>query len=160
MNFPVQRIRREGERPSPCWSGDLVRQRLVDAFTIERRMPGQRFATIASSWPAQPLHEFTDMLHWDDARERVWQSWERAKGVYPYEVSLMEEALDWLRWLPIGERRCLASWALASARGLSVRAMLDKRHWSRTTFYRKLDQAAQAISDRLNAQGVVVRTFT
>ena len=72
----------------------------------------------------------------------------------------MEEALDWLRWLPIGERRCLASWALASAKGLSVRRMLDKRHWSRSTFYRRVDQASARIAGRLNAQGVVVRAFS
>jgi hypothetical protein len=143
---------------SAIWSAKLVQGRLVEAFTIERRMPGQRFTTIANySWPVTPLHEFTDVLHWDDARERVWQSWAKAKGAHPYEVTRMEEAIDWLRLLPDGERRCLAAWALASACGMSLRTILAKRKWSRTTFYRKVDQASCRIADRLNAQGVVVR---
>ena len=144
-------------RPPTDWNGELVRERLVEAFRIEKRMPGQRFFKTASSWPATPLHDFCDVLHWDDARERVWQNWERASGVFSYEVSKMEQAFSWLLWLPDGERRCLAAWSAASARNLSVRAMLEKRHWSRTTFYRRLDQAAQRIADRLNRQGVAVR---
>ena len=59
-------------RSPATWSGELVRQRLVEAFAIERRMPPDRFATMAASWPATPLHTFVEMLHWDDARQRVW----------------------------------------------------------------------------------------
>jgi hypothetical protein len=145
-------------QPSAIWTGDRVKERLVEAFATEKRMPGQRFAAItSSSWPAAPLHEFADRVHWTDARQRVWESWEKSRGVYPYEVSRMEESFSWLRWLHDGERRCLAAWALASARGFSVRAMLDKRRWSRSTFYRRIDEAAQRIADRLNTEGVQVR---
>jgi asparagine synthetase B (glutamine-hydrolysing) len=139
------------------WTGDKVRQRLVEAFSIERRMPSQARVALASSWPATPLHSFTEMLFWEDARKRIWDSWSKAKGVYPYEVSRMEEALGWLSWLEEGERRCLAAWALASARGLSLRTMLEKRQWSRTTFYRRIEQGARRIADRLNQQGVQLR---
>lgn len=155
--MPLELDQARTARPPATWSGELVRQRLVEAFAIERRMPGQRFAAIASAWPATPLHEFTDMLHWDDARQRVWDSWSKSRGVYSYEVTRMEEAFDWLRWLPEGERRCLAAWALCSARGLNVKRMIEKRRWSRTTFYRQIDKAASYIADRLNREGVQVR---
>jgi hypothetical protein len=42
-------------------------------------------------------------------------------------------------WLIIRLRRCLATWALAAARGAPVRKVLRQRGWSKSTFYRKLD---------------------
>ena len=75
------------------WTPQLVQQRLREAFAVEQRLPdGTRPRGLVSAWPAAPVHSFPEMLHWTDARERVWQSWARAKGVYPYEVSRMEEA--------------------------------------------------------------------
>jgi Domain of unknown function (DUF6362) len=144
-------------RPAPAWTGDLVRQRLVEAFSTERRMPGDARKRLASTWPATPLHTFAEVMHWDDARQRVWDNWAQSKGVFPNEVSRMEEAIGWLSWLDEGERRCLAAWALASSRGLSVRAMLGKRKWSRSTFYRKVEDAVARIAERLNKQGAQVR---
>jgi hypothetical protein len=139
------------------WTADHVRQRLVEAFVTERRMPGQYFTKIASAWPATPLHTFTDMLHWDDARERVWQSWERAKGAMPDEVSRMEEAMDWLLWLPTDERQCLEDWCKCEAFDVLVSKVIRKHGFKKTTFYRKRDDGSNRIADRLNRQGVVVR---
>jgi hypothetical protein len=144
-------------RPAPAWTGELVRQRLVEAASVERRLPGIGARRLRSTWPATPLHTFTEMMHWDDARERVWNAWENAKGAYPIEVSRMEEAQAWLVWLPEVERRYLDAWAVASARSLSVSAMLGKRHIPRRTFYRVIERAAQRIAERLNKQGVQVR---
>jgi hypothetical protein len=155
MTLPLDQTRTA--RPPATWSAELVRQRLVEAFAIERRMPGQRFAVIASAWPATPVHEFQEIMHWEDARERVWDSWAKARGVYSYEVSRMEQSFSWLERLPEGERRCLAAWALCSARGLNVKRMIEKRRWSRTTFYRQIEKAAAHIADRLNVEGVQVR---
>jgi hypothetical protein len=45
-------------------------------------------------------------------------------------------------WLIIRLRRCLATWALAAARGVPVRKVLRQRGWSKSTFYRKLDGGA------------------
>lgn len=56
-----------------------------------------------------------------------------------------------------GERRCLAGWALAAARGIPVCKVLSKRGWSRTTFYRKVDRGAAHIAAILAERGVVVR---
>jgi len=148
-------------QPAPlpvAWTAEVVRERIVEAFEIEKRMPGERrFASLASSWPATPVHSFADRVGWDDARQRVWESWERAKGAHPSEVSRMEQALLWLEWLPINDRRCLAAWALAVSGNRSVSAILVKRRMSRTTFYRNRDRAAQRIADRLNKDGVQVR---
>ena len=139
------------------WSGELVRQRLVEAFAIERRMPPDRFATMAASWPATPLHTFVEMLHWDDARQRVWDDWTKAKGVYSFEVSRMDEAINWLGWCDVGERRCLAAWAASKARNLPIRKVLKHHGWSPTTFYRAIEKAADRIAIKLNQQGVQVR---
>lgn len=51
----------------------------------------------------------------------------------------MEEAQGWLLLVEEGERRCLAVWALAAARGIPVRKLLRQRGWSKSTFYRKVD---------------------
>src|SRR6476646_6315524 len=81
--------------PETAWP--RVKQRLREAFATERRLPDADHPRgLASAWPASPAYEFRDLVNWPDARERVWQSWARAKGVYPYEVSRMEEALGWL----------------------------------------------------------------
>lgn len=145
-------------RPPATWTGELVRQRLVEACLTERRLPGQGARRVQSAWPAAVLHSFTDVLHWDDARERVWNAWENVKGAEPIDVSKMEEAQAWLSWLAdIDERRYLAAWSLASARGMSVRAIIEKRGIPRTTFYRVIDRAACRIAERLNKQGVQVR---
>ncbi len=101
---------------------------------------------------------FIDMVHWNEgeARERVWQSWERAPAS-PQEVTRMEEVFGWLRFVPMTERKMLETWASTTARGLSVSATIRKGGLSRTTFYRHRDRAAQRIADRLNKQGVEVR---
>jgi hypothetical protein len=143
---------------SPTWTGDRVRARLVEAFKVERRMPGARFTAIASAWPATPLYTFAEAVGWGSlGSERVLDDWEQAKGTLPYEVSMMEETFDWLRYLPDGERRCLSIWAVSEARGFNITAIIDRRKWKRTTFYRKRDAGAARIAERLNAQGVVVR---
>jgi hypothetical protein len=143
--------------PSPAWTANKVRSRLVEAKQVEMRMPGQGQRKLGSAWPATPLHSFHDMMFWDDARDRVLDQWAAAKGAYPHEVSLMEQALDWLRWLDSGERRCLEAWAFTTARGISLTRILEKRRWSRSTFYRLRDRAASRIADRLNREGVQIR---
>ena len=98
------------------WTPRLVQQRLREAFAVEQRLPDSgRPRGLVSFWPAAPLHSFTEMLHWTDARERVWQSWAQSKGgVHPFEISRMEEAQGWLLLVEEGERRCLGVWALAA----------------------------------------------
>ena len=140
------------------WTPRLVQQRLREAFAVEQRLPHSgRPRGLVSFWPAV-LHDFQDMLHWDDARARVWQSWAQSKGgVFPHEISRMEEAQGWLLLVEEGERRCLGVWALAVARGIPVRKVLRQRGWSKSTFYRKVDNGSVHIAAILGERGVAVR---
>ena len=73
----------------------------------------------------------------------------------------MEEALSWPgQVLANGhavEGKVLLAWAFCVAYGRPVRALLRKRGWSRTTFYRSVDTGAERIASYLNARGVAVR---
>jgi Domain of unknown function (DUF6362) len=137
------------------WKPQLVQQRLRGAFAVEQRLPDtERPRGLTSVWPASPVQEFRDLVNWDDARERVWRSWARAKGAYRYEVSRMEEAQGWLSLVEEGERRCLAVWALAVARGILIRKVLRQRGWSRTTL---VDGGSAHIAAILSERGLMVR---
>jgi AcrR family transcriptional regulator len=59
-------------------------------------------------------------------------------------------------WLIIRLRRCLATWALAAARGVQVRKVLSQRGWSKSTFYRKLDGGAARIAAILGERGDLI----
>jgi hypothetical protein len=139
--------------PSPAWTGDKVRQRLVEAYEIDRRLPGDRRKWQTGSWPAM-VYSFRDQMHWnnpgDSARDRKWNEWENARDVAPAEVTRMEEAFAWLPWLPAYERRYLEAWAKAQALGVPIRRMLKYRGWPITTFYRGRDSAVARIVARLN----------
>jgi hypothetical protein len=142
------------------WTGDMVKQRMFDAFAIERRMPGQALHRTQSAWPGQAVHGFEDMVHWDagEASARVLERWEAARGASARDVSLMEEAWTWLPWLnDLEERIYLQAWAFSAAYGRNMTAIRRKRRISKTTFYRAVDRAARRIADRLNEHGVVVR---
>ena len=134
--------------PHGIWTAEIVRERLVEAFEIDRRLPRDRLRTTGSAWPASPIHEFSDIVHWNsgEQREQVWRSWERAPAS-PQEVTRMEEAFGWLQHR---EARELEIWAKCVALGLSLSAAMKHKGWSRTSFYRKRDASAQALADRLN----------
>jgi hypothetical protein len=144
------------------WSTELVKLRLVEAFETENKLPGPRGVRGASSaWPTTE-REFEDLIGWsDEARQAVWEDWERAKGAYPYEVTRMEEAVAWLVLLKDqpGEQRCLVAWAKLKAkpRRASLRKLMRRRGWSRSTFDRRRDSGAARIADYLNSHGVAVR---
>lgn len=141
--------------PPPHWTGAWVRGRLREAFEIDRRLPKATRSGGGNGWPPI-LHEFADVVGWNDARSRVWADWQRAKGAYAFEVSRMEEAFGWLGILTDypGERRCLEAWA-RNTRSLS--SELRKRGWSRATFYRRVDDGSERIAAVLNCQGSKVR---
>jgi len=144
------------------WSIDLVKLRLVEAFEIEAKLPGLRGNHASgNAWPAM-AREFEDLIGWsDEARQAVWEDWERAKGAFPYEVTRYEETIAWLVLLKDqpGEQRCLAAWAKLKAkpRRASLRKLMRKTGWSRSTFHRRRDSGAARIADYLNSHGVAVR---
>jgi hypothetical protein len=139
------------------WSGSWVQRRLVEAYSVERRLPEtRRRLLIASAWPSMAV-EFSDVVgRADEARQQVFQSWEYAKlGVSAQDIARMETAHDWLVILAPypEERRCLAQWAAAVAYRRSLRRLLLQRRWSRTTFWRRVTAGAHVIAMELERQG-------
>ena len=80
----------ELERPS-AWTADWVKHRMVEAFTIERRIPDKRVgpAIVKGAWAKiATTDSFADRVHQGElAREHVWDKWARSGGALPYEVS-------------------------------------------------------------------------
>ena len=144
---------------TPVWTASLVQQRLREAAAVELRLPdtGRPRGLMQSAWPATPTYEFKDLVSWTDSRERVWKSWERAKGAHAFEITRMEESFSWLQWVDEGERRCLAAWAAATAGRIPVRKVLRKRGWVPGTFYRKVRAGSGRIAAILDQRGVAVR---
>ena len=82
------------DRPR-TWTADWVKHRMVEAFTIERRIPDKRVgpAIVKSAWTKIPTTDtFAERVDQGElARENVWQAWTRAGGALPYELSRMEK---------------------------------------------------------------------
>ena len=140
------------------WSGPWVQRRLIEAYSVERRLPqAQRRLLIGSGWPAMAV-EFSDIVgRADDDRKDRFQAWEYAKlGVSAQDISRMEAAHDWLRTIlgPYPEERlCLSQWAAAVAYRRSLRRLLLKRGWPRSTFYRYVSAGAHVVAMELRRQG-------
>jgi hypothetical protein len=139
------------------WCASWVQRRLIDAYSTERRLPHLRQRAVSNAWPSMVI-EFSDIVgRATEAREQVLHSWEYAgSGVTAVDIGKMEAAHDWLRIIlaPYPEERlCLAQWATAIAYGRSLRRLLLKRHWSRSTFYRFVSAGAHVIAMELQRQG-------
>jgi hypothetical protein len=143
--------------PPSEWNAAWVQIRLIHAYSTERRLPHLRQRSVANAWPAMVI-EFSDIVgRATEAREQVLHSWEYAgSGVTAADIGRMEQAHDWLRIIlaPYPEERlCLSQWATAIAYGRSLRRLLLKRHWSRSTFYRFVGAGAHVIALDLQRQG-------
>jgi hypothetical protein len=137
------------------WTTVLVRERLVEAFELERRLPGHVGpARLRSAWLVAPLDSFADRVAQGEApRADLWRAWARAGGLSPEEVARMDQALDWPRrfLLPAHavEAKCLLGWALTRAQGRSLCAVLRSRRFARSTFLRHADAGAARIAAAL-----------
>ena len=142
------------------WTPAWVQCRMVEAYQVERRLPGVAKFFTGGTWPAVK-YEFADMVAQGEvASERVLTAWEHQRGdVTAHELTRMDEAQEWLR-VHLGthevERLCLSHWATAVAYHRSLRRLLMVRRWSRTTFYRRVGAGAFIIADRLKANQVPV----
>lgn len=149
-----------GQAP-PRWSGSWVQRRLIEAYSVERRLPqSRRHLVIASAWPPMAT-EWSDIVgRADDDRKERFQAWEYARlGVSAADISRMEQAHDWLRVALSGfpeERLCLGQWAAAVVYHRSLRRLLLKRQWSRSTFYRYVSAGAHIIACKLAQQKLPV----
>jgi len=139
----------QAETPAPVtWTATLVRERLREAYEIERRMPGRRRSS--SAWLFPTVDTFADIVGRTDV-EPV-----RLSGVTAEEMTRWAEAVAWLRILrsyPL-EGKYLAAWAACSG---SVRLMLARRGIPRATFYRRIIDGSERIARALNNRGVRVR---
>ena len=156
-----------GELKCPCtWTAEWVKHRMVEAFTIERRIPDKRVgpAMLRNTWKVATLDSFADVVAQGEApREAVWEKWAREGGAASVEISRMEEALGWPGAILANgggctvEARCLLAWAFHAARGRSLGRLMRQRGWSRSSFYRAIDVGSTRIAERLNAKEVAVR---
>lgn len=143
----------------PFWDGELVKARLIEAREIEAKLPHVGTRRLTTTWPAKPIHTFADVTGWSDASERVLQSWERSASLAAWQVTRMEEALDWLRLLKDeDERRALDAWALSKAvRRFRLNRIMKRLDVPKTTFYRRVNDGAANLAMELNRRGVQVR---
>jgi hypothetical protein len=139
------------------WSAAVVRERLVEAFDLERQLPGRDGPSrLRSAWCAMPapLDSFADLVAQGEApRSELYRRWARAAGLRPAQVARMEQVLDWPRrfLLPahVVEARCLLLWAWARSYGRPLRRLLAARGFSRATFLRRADVGAEKIATAL-----------
>jgi hypothetical protein len=152
----------EFTEPPPAWDSEWVRWRLVEAYRIEQRLPGASRRTQRGYWP-EHAYEFSDTVGWDEARrEQVVKDWAHARNgaVYSVEVTRMDEAQDWLSVELKDhqvERTCLAAWAACVAYKHSLRSLMLRKRWSRTTFYRRVLFGSERIAAMLRSSNVEVR---
>jgi hypothetical protein len=160
MRLSTIAIDSSSEAPPAQWSGSWVQRRLIEAYSVERRLPHRRHRVITNAWPEMKV-EFSDIVgRADDVREAVLQTWEYSDvGISSQEISRMEIAQDWLRVILARypeERMCLSAWAAAIAYRRSVRRLLVQRGWSRSTFYRYVTAGAHVVAIELKRQGCPV----
>jgi hypothetical protein len=139
----------QADRPTPQpWHGKLVRERLCEAYDIDRRLPGSRRGS--SSWLFATVDTFADMVG-RNHREPL-----QITGATAEEVARMDEAFGWLKILTgyRDEQRALAAWSACSG---SIARMLARRKLARATFYRHAFSGAERIASVLNKRGVKVR---
>ena len=138
-------------RPKPVpvtWTAILVRERLREAYEIEKRMPSRRHSS--SAWLFPTIDTFADIVGRTDVAPI------RLSGVTAEEMTRWAEAIAWLRILRgyPDEMKYLAAWAACSG---SVRLMLARRNIPRATFYRRMIDGSERIARALNNRGVTVR---
>jgi hypothetical protein len=146
--------------PPTQWSAEWVQRRLIEAYSVERRLPQSRRRAIGTAWPPMAV-EWGDIIgRADEVRQAVLQSWEFSNaGVSAADITRMEEAHDWLRIILFPypqERLCLAHWAAAIAYHRSLRRLLQQRKWSRSSFYRYVSAGALVVALELDRQGTPV----
>jgi hypothetical protein len=148
-----------GELPDR-WTSSWVQCRIVEAYQVERRLPGVAKFFNSGTWPIVN-YEFADVVaQGENASANVLDTWQNERGgVTAHELTRMDQAQEWLR-IHLGghhvERLCLSHWATSVAYHRPLRRLLQSRHWSRTTFYRRVHAGAFVISNALQADRVPV----
>lgn len=119
------------------WTREAVAQRFEEAACTAHQLPRGRVPGYYNLWPA--------------IRHRAWESYAAEHKVYyfppePAAVERMLEAMRWVQWLPIPQRRLI--WMRAEAN--DWRAICRHFQCARTTAWRRWSQALDLVAARLN----------
>lgn len=106
------------------------------------------------------VREFADAVSAQESRNTKAWDFGRIKDPPPPSAAIRraEEVLDWSnRWLveQSGMRRCLWGQVICRVtKGANFSRFCRNRGWSRTTVYRRIDQALQLMAASLNAANI------
>ena len=149
--------RRAFAPPPQIWSAELVKARLVEAFDVDRRLPGRAMPRmVQNAWPFPVMHSFADLVS-QDTRGDAWRRMGRVRGAASWEVSRMEEAFGWLQDLVREpDRGALIAWC-RRPHSIALDRLLQRQGISRATFYRRAGRGLEAMVEALNRRKVPVR---
>jgi hypothetical protein len=118
--------------PETGWTSELVAERLAEAADVLARLPEER------------VHGFYDL--WPRMVGALWTGGGRAAAM-PEAIDRMDEALRWLTWLELEERRLV--WLRAE--GMPWKRITHRLGIGRTTAWQRWTIALLKITTRLNA---------
>jgi hypothetical protein len=117
---------------APTWTPKLIAERLAEAAGVLARLPEERVRGFHDLWPrivGAPIAS------------------SRPAAPVPEAIDRMEEALGWLFWLDVEERRLV--WLRAE--GLPWKRITHRLAIGRTTAWQRWTTALLRIAVRLNA---------
>ncbi len=140
---------------------DLVYARFLEAADVLRRLPPVKSPKAFGCAMPDFLREEID----DDRDPKQWAWPERLEPASAAQISRADEVLDWtLKYLMdwprhrgCAPRQALWGVAICAMWGRSFSLECRKRSWSRTTAWRRMGLALQAVQDGLLKDGILFR---
>ena len=140
---PKRLLRRSGlAKAGTGWAPALVEERLIEAATVLRRLPGERVQGYFSTWPTI-AHEFGDLVGQEPQPMRL-------PPPSPAAISRMEETITWMCLLERDDARLV--WARAE--GAPWKAICWRFGVARATAHRRWQYGLSVIAWRLNGRHV------
>lgn len=131
-------IARRDVSTEDLWTAKLVEARLEEAADTLRRLPSIKVQGYFSTWPPI-IRDFWDAFGWHDAEVRLGPP-------SPQAIDLMDETLQWLRWLEPDEVRLV--WLRAE--GVRWKLICARFGVGRTTAWHRWSGALEKIAARLS----------
>jgi hypothetical protein len=142
------------------WTPADVYLRFLEAAETLRRLPGAHGPKGFHSTMPDVLRTFGDALAAEPERDKTKWGWSaRRQNATPAMVQRCEDVIGWhSRYLATHPAQARVLWGQVICRinRRSFARLCRSRGWSRTTAYRRIDQALQTVADALNAAGVPV----
>ena len=113
---------------------DEIKENMAFAANIMRRLPAVKVQGYLCAWP-KFCYDADDF----PSSENVWMM------PLPEEVELMEEILEWLKWISVEKRRIV--WLRAC--GLGWKRLCDRMHKPRSSLARDYQKALNEIQNEL-----------